>query len=120
MNQQGNVELLGYSERGMIWSLLTELTGHEHGARRLGGLVAQITGSDADREPLSATVLIEQSFSGFGDADVVILLDFGIRKRMLFIEAKVKSQQPWTIGAELNRFVRHEVAFSQWNERSPP
>lgn len=106
MDQQGSVELLGYSERGMIWSLLAELTRREHGARHLGALVAQITGSDADREPSSATVLIEQSFSGFGDSDIVILLDFETRKRMLFIEAKVRCQQPWTIGTELNRFRR--------------
>src|ERR1700759_104782 len=106
MDQQCSVELLGYSERGMIWSLLSELTRHEHGVRRLGALVAQITGTGADLEPLSATVLIEQSFSGFGDADLVILLDFETRKRMLFIEAKVKHQQAWAISTELNRFQR--------------
>jgi hypothetical protein len=106
MSQQDRLNLLGYSERGMIWSLFAELTRHEDGIRHLGALVSQITGSSDDVAPVSATVLVEQSFSGFGNADVVVLLDFETRKRMLFIEAKVKRQQTWTIGAELDRFRR--------------
>ena len=37
--------------------------------------------------------MIEQSFSDFGDADVVLLLDHQGEKQVIFIEAKVKTSQ---------------------------
>jgi len=52
-------------------------------------------------------VLIEQSFSDFGDSDVLLLLDTGDKKVSVFIEAKVKSYQAskWSIHNEYDRFI---------------
>jgi len=52
------------------------------------------------------TILIEQSFSDFGDADAVLLIDNDSVKQSLFIEAKVKTYycRSWSIEDEYSGF----------------
>jgi len=52
------------------------------------------------------TIFIEQSFSDFGDADALLLIDNDNVKQSLFIEAKVKTSQQkfWSIEDEFNSF----------------
>lgn len=54
-----------------------------------------------------AEILIEQSFSDFGDADVLILIDSGEDKYAFFIEAKVKtySRIEWLLADEYKEFL---------------
>jgi len=87
----------------MLWSLFGELSARPDGLRILDEIVARISGR-GHGETTKATVLVDQSFSDFGDADVVVLLDTAKTKRCLFIEAKVRRQQTWTLRGELARF----------------
>ena len=52
------------------------------------------------------TILIEQSFSDFGDADAVFLIESEVGKQTIFIEAKVKTwhKSEWRIEEEYKRF----------------
>ena len=65
-----------------------------------------------------AKVLIEQSFSDFGDADSLLLLDSGQNRQCVFAEAKVKTSQQgsWSIKREFDIFEdgikRNEVSSS--------
>jgi hypothetical protein len=60
-----------------------------------------------DKEISTAEILIEQSFSNFGDADLVLLLNTGRHRISIFAEAKVKPSQSlrWTIEGEFEKFV---------------
>jgi len=56
----------------------------------------------------AAQVLLEQSFSDFGDADALLLLSNEEQRMALFLEAKVKNAQKknWLIEQELDKFRR--------------
>ena len=62
-----------------------------------------------DRTPGSGRIRIEQSFSDFGDADTLILLEEQaepVQRHSVFLEAKVKTAQKnmWSIREEWQRF----------------
>lgn len=48
--------------------------------------------------------MIEQSFSDFGDADAVVLVENKSWKQALFIEAKVRAFKKWQILIEFEKF----------------
>jgi hypothetical protein len=92
------MNIFGYSERGMINSLFYEMKNSSESNKVLKEFIAQISFPFREEilikrniEIISATILIEQSFSDFGDADVVILFEHDNIKYSVFIEAKVKS-----------------------------
>jgi hypothetical protein len=98
--------LHGYSERGMIWTLFGEMARREDGNDLLTRLLTLITPPITDGDvqfSLVPTVMIEQSLSDFGDADVLLLLG-GPPRRSVFIEAKVCCGTHWTFAGELARF----------------
>lgn len=108
-----SMEVLGYSERGLINSLFYELQYSEKNLEKLSKLLtlANFPHKVDKREKLifnisSAKVLIEQSFSQFGDADIVLLIENKTRKQIVFIEAKVKTCQRncWETVKEFNKF----------------
>ncbi len=113
--QRSDVELTGYSERGVLNSLLHELSYHKDGLRLLGSLLTQIRfpfRTQALRvEPVSsAEVIIEQSLADFGDSDCVALLSSGSRAQTVFVEAKVTtSQAPARYFEREFGFFRHDV-----------
>jgi hypothetical protein len=61
-----------------------------------------------NKEISTAEILIEQSFSDFGDADLVLLLTTGGHRISIFAEAKVKPSQSskWTFEGEFEKFVK--------------
>jgi len=76
----------------------------------LNDLILRATFPFTQQRPASfnAEILIEQSFSDFGDADAVVLLNKGTSQScLIFIEAKVKSYQKrnWRIEDEFNQFI---------------
>ena len=102
--------VLGYSERGIVNALLYEIQNSENSNQLIKILLEHATFPYRDKVDFNistAEILIEQSFSDFGDADIVFLLNTGRRKITVFAEAKVKpSQTPvWKIKDEFDKFV---------------
>ena len=104
------LELRGYSERGMVNTLLHEIRYGTHPIEQLRGVLGLCEFPDPHQRPdftlfRAAKVRVEQSFSDFGDLDVLVLLD-GPSRQSVFIEAKVKTFQTrqWRIAAEWTAF----------------
>lgn len=103
------MKILGYSERGIINALLYEIQNSEDAESLLEMLLLRANFpfvSNAVFRVVSAEILIEQSFSGFGCADAVLLINTGKHQTSIFIEAKVKPSQTsrWSIDDEFNTF----------------
>ena len=103
------LDVLGYSERGMVNALVYEMKYSEDGLERLRHVLGLCV-FDPPRQwsPLKhAKIYIEQSFSGFGDLDLLILFQEQTDKNhALFLEAKVKTagRVRWNIGDEWQKF----------------
>jgi len=105
----GSFELVGYSERGVLGSLLTDIV-----ASGLD-ILTKILGFDDHIIKLPENVkriqiLLEPSLSDFGDPDAVIILD-GSQRHVIFVEAKAGSS--WCLSCEFQE-------FSQGNTNDPP
>lgn len=110
------MNIIGYSERGMLNSLFYEIYYKQLYDPRYAHDKCQLFKDffSLIRFPFRKnifnlrdfTFLIEQSFSDFGDADLVLLMDNDGKKQTVFIEAKVKTnrQRPWLISDEFDRF----------------
>ena len=96
------MKILGYSERGIINSLIFNI-GED---KALMHNFIKLINIDNLGEPLDYTILLEQSFSGFGDADLVIILEYKSYKTVLFIEGKVKTYniKKWSLDKQYNKF----------------
>jgi hypothetical protein len=112
-NEKGcQMELLGYSERGVVNALFHEI----HYSQRSEALLLELLSLVqfpfcSDPMPVSVSVvqvLLEQSFSDFGDADALLLLTTEGQRMAMFLEAKVKNAQKksWLIEQELDKFRR--------------
>ena len=102
--------VLGYSERGIMNALFYEIQNLATPNRLLGELLSLTEfpyRSKIDNNVMASEILIEQSFSNFGDADLVLLINTGKQKISIFAEAKVKPAQSskWTIEDEFEKFV---------------
>jgi hypothetical protein len=101
-------ELLGYSERGLVNSLFYELSYKDPDGKLLGQLLDKVYFPDrkGSFKVSDVTILIEQSFSDFGDADVVLLIKNGGHNQTVFIEAKIKTNEKreWIIEDEFEKF----------------
>jgi hypothetical protein len=108
MSLKMRTELLGYSERGLINSLFYELNYKDPDGKLLSQLLDKVYFPDwkGSFKVSEVTILIEQSFSDFGDADVVLLIKNGVRNQTVFIEAKVKTSGKggWKIADEFAEF----------------
>ncbi len=102
------MEILGYSERGVINSLFYEIKFSQNNLQLLNEFLSFVSFPyRAVNFQISDTkILIEQSFSDFGDADAVILVNNRSDKQAIFIEAKVKTFQKyhWSIFEEFEEF----------------
>ena len=89
------MQLLGYSERGAINSLFYSISHCSNSGDLLTDFLSRVAFPFADvaLQVMGATALIDQSFSDFGSADVVLLLETRGAKRAVFMEAKVKTAQ---------------------------
>jgi len=101
------MEVLGYSETGIIGSLFYEMR-----ERKTPELVAELLSlvsfpcRDVAFDIQEARALIDQSFSDFGTADVLLLLNNGGSRQAVFVEAKVRAgrKRSWTIDREFRAF----------------
>jgi len=102
------MNVYGYSERGILNSLLYDILHADDGDAMLGRLIANAKFPLTDNTPTSgtATVLVEQSLSQFGDADAIILVSSAAAKSTIFIEAKVQPSQShdWRLSDQLSEF----------------
>lgn len=102
------MEILGYSERGIINSLFYEMRFSPNNLQLLNNFLSLVSFpyQTVNFEISSVKILIEQSFSDFGDADTVLLVNNQGNKQVIFIEAKVKTfQKPyWSIFEEFEEF----------------
>ena len=103
-----SIQTFGYSERGMVNALCYEMRHSPDGLRLVQEFLGLITFPFSQpnfAEVQGATFIIEQSFSDFGDLDLLILLDGPVEQAVL-VEAKVKTAQTneWSIAAQWAAF----------------
>ena len=114
------MEVLGYSETGIIGSLFYEMR-----ERKTPELVAKLLSlasfpyREVAFDVRSSKVFIDQSFSDFGTADALLLVENGGIKQAIFIEAKVKTDGKalWSVVKEFDAFRKgvEEVEVSSSN-----
>ena len=102
------MEIIGYSERGLLNSLFYEVRSSQNSLQLLNEFMSLVSFPYLNIDFLikDVTIFIEQSFSDFGDADSVLLIDNNDSKQSVFIEAKVKTfqRQSWSIEEEFKSF----------------
>ncbi len=110
MEEVYQLEIIGYSERGLINSLFYEVKCSKKKYDLINDMFSLIA-FPYKKEKINfnitkVKILIEQSFSDFGDADTVLLIENNNRKQIIFIEAKVKNCQRtcWNIFDEFSKF----------------
>ena len=109
MKSNRNMEILGYSERGVINALFYDLLNSPK-SKQLN-LISELLSNvifinKKEKFNISCCqVFIEQSFSDFGDSDILLLIKNNKKKQAIFLEAKVKtySRNKWHID---NKFVK--------------
>lgn len=107
------VRVVGYSERGIFNSLLYEIGLSPKAIELLEELLGliQFPEDSPDFAGLrGAEVLVEQSLSDFGDADLILLLHGGGWRRAVFVEGKVKPAQlgAWKIRDAWRQFLKRK------------
>ncbi|MEI8048909.1 MAG: hypothetical protein WCI92_16120 [Bacteroidota bacterium] len=93
------MKILGYSERGIINSIIFNIGDKIHLVKDLVNLISFPNKIDIG-DPDDYTILLEQSLSRFGDCDLIIIFTYNSSKRktVLFLEAKVKTiQGKWSL-----------------------
>ncbi len=99
--QKASAEVVGYSERGLLNAIVHDLQRSDSCTQHLSRLL-QLSKPDLKipRDLISVEFLIEQSFSEFGSADLVVFLDTADNRKgyTVFVEAKVAChQKKWSI-----------------------
>ena len=99
------MKIMGYSERGIVSSLFNEIAFSANSYDLLSRLLRLVVSPFAEiglSEIQEAKLLIEQSFSDFGDLDALLLLTHDGKRLSLFLEAKVKTihTSVWSIDEE--------------------
>lgn len=104
------MKILGYSERGIINSLIYTVGDDKELMSKFINLM-DLHEPFQLGSPKDYTVLLEQSFSRFGDADLVIIIHYEDQEdnKVLFIEGKVKtSNGSWNIQSQYNKYVKYK------------
>ena len=106
------MKILGYSERGIINSLIFSIGENKE---LMDKFIAKINLPKPFElgNPKRYTILLEQSFSDFGDADLVIIIHYKDKevekaedKKVLFIEGKVNtSLSSWNINKHYDNYL---------------
>lgn len=101
------MKIYGYSERGIINSLIYSIGENNRLVNEFLHLIfpASIIGNPTDYK-----ILIEQSFSDFGDADLVVVAEYSSKeKKSFFFEAKVKTfLGSWNIETQYNKYISNQ------------
>ncbi|RKR11568.1 hypothetical protein C8C83_3306 [Flavobacterium sp. 90] len=101
------MKILGYSERGIINSLIFSIGEDKELMREFVKLINVPEIEEPNNIIIDYTILLEQSFSRFGDSDLIIILEYENPKdkRVLFIEGKVNtSNSNWNIQSQFNKY----------------
>ncbi|WP_056928698.1 hypothetical protein [Candidatus Symbiothrix dinenymphae] len=95
MKNMNTVEVLGYSERGIFNSIVFYLQAHPELVGDFLKVLQIDDNSECFGESVKYTILSEQSFSDFGNSDLVIIAENNNTKlkTVVFIEGKVKTCQ---------------------------
>lgn len=103
------MKILGYSERGIINSLIFNIGENKKLLTEFIKLISLPNPIEIG-EPENYEILLEQSFSEFGDSDIVIIANYKnpSDKKVLFFEGKVKtwSVNKWSIFNQYKKFNR--------------
>lgn len=106
MKKSSKMKIIGYSERGIINSLIFSIGKNIALMNKFIQLI-NIPELNQLKKPKDYTILLEQSFSRFGDADLIIIVHYDNPKhnRVLFIEGKVKTYQvkKWRLNSQFNK-----------------
>ena len=100
------MKLTAYSERGIVNTLFYEIFHSKNADNLLEDLLAIARFPAREKTSLpfkNAKIFVEQSFSHFGDADVLILLNSSVKKVSIFVEAKAKKS--WRIQTQFQKFI---------------
>ncbi len=98
------IEILGYSERGVINALFYDILNSPNQTKLISDLL-ELANEEFDFNISKCKILIEQSFSDFGDSDVLLLVENNGKKQAIFLEAKVKTfNGKWDIVKEFTKF----------------
>jgi len=102
------MEIIGYSERGLINWLLYEIKFSQNNLQLFSDFLSLVffPYRAVNFQISDAKILIEQSFSDFGDVDAVVLVKNKSRKQAIFIEAKVSAFKNWQILTEFEKFTK--------------
>ncbi|PTT10124.1 hypothetical protein DBR27_06545, partial [Flavobacterium sp. HMWF030] len=106
------MKILGYSERGIINSLIFSIGDDKKLMREFVRLISIPEIEESTEIIIDYTILLEQSFSRFGDSDLVIIVEYEDpkQKKVLFVEGKVKTYQSrkWCLEKQFEKFEREE------------
>lgn len=102
------MDIKGYSERGMIGAIGYEIAHSANGVSLLADLLGECIfpfSPPPDFSIPSAKLRVEQSFSDFGDLDLLVLVE-GSAPQSFLLEAKVKTSQrnSWKLSKEWDQF----------------
>jgi len=107
--ENDKISIKGYSERGIINALFFELLSKgRNGIDILNKILEEVKFVNGKLPKIeSVEILIEPSLSDFGDADVVLLcISPNSEFFTVFIEAKVKCDQNWSLSKQLESFCK--------------
>lgn len=113
-----SIRIDGYSERGMVNAVCEDIIRSED-VNQLTKFLSwcsfpfQQQGRPDFSGITSARIIVEQSFSDFGDLDLLILLDHADRKQAVLIEAKVATETRRTVHDQWENF----LSFLQGDSR---
>lgn len=105
------MKILGYSERGIINSLIFSIGDDIELMNAFIDLIKIREIKELKSTVKDYTILLEQSFSRFGDADLVIIIEYENPEdnKVLFIEGKVKtSQSNWIIQSQFDKYTKKD------------
>jgi hypothetical protein len=108
------MKILGYSERGVINSLIYNIGENKSLVLDFIKLISFPFQID---EPDDYEIIIEQSFSDFGDCDLIILLYYSNTKKnlIIFFEAKVACHKNWNLEKHYLKKIKTSNLFNQLN-----
>ena len=84
----GALKILGYSERGIFNSIVFHIREHPE---KMQEFIKALNVEIDINENMNFRLLNEQSFSDFGDSDLVIIIEQNKQKTVIFVEGKVKT-----------------------------
>jgi hypothetical protein len=98
------MSIYGYSERGINNSMAYFLDANP---QCVHGFITKLGIPLEKKENYDYTILVEQSFSDFGDSDLLIILKKNNKKIVIFIECKIKTcQGTFQIQSEFNKILK--------------